>query len=534
MPRGMNSMTCLHKLTRFVLGDVKYVGCLGADDVGKLEDLKHLNNLSDYIQIEMKNGWTYDAEKVKEGGYLINKSLLNEIRIYWNDKPSHDDEEDAKALLQGLQPHPHIKALTLKDYPGVRFPSWGSQSIMHLNMNAPLPNLVCIRLYSCKRLEQLPLLSQLRHLKELQLLDLHKLEYVETSKSSGDELVFFPSLTKLEFEILPKLKGWWKISISDSKPEATSSLTLTLTSGEGEMSMTKGDRDQSYNNNKQHLKEEEESLLLLLNFPCLSKISIKNCGKLRSIPGFPKLNELHLQGSSNLLGNLHSLPMESYHNLSRLQISDDNKVERLSTMEVFQSGHLSSLQSLKIDGFRNMKSIWGREVWKHFTALQTLELWELPELELEEDEKSVNSKEEREEKEDNANNDGAALHMHMHMPWGWLAPTLCVLSLVRLPKMVRLPKGMQHLTALRFLQIAYCENLEELPAWINCFSSLQHLLIDTCLRVKSLPEEMRHLTCLTHLTLDGCSSELKERCKVPTGVDWPKIQHISFIFTWLN
>ncbi|KAL2928220.1 putative disease resistance protein RGA3 [Bienertia sinuspersici] len=379
------------------------VGCLGADDVGKLEDLKHLDSLSDYIQIEMKNGWTYDAEK--------------------NDEPSHDDEEDAEALLQGLQPHHNIKILRLYGYPGVRFPGLRIQSSMNLNMNAPLPNLVHIRLCSCEKLEQLPLLSQLLHLKELRLRDLKKLEYME-SKRSGHELVFFPSFAKHKLKNLPKLKGWWKKSTS-----------------------TLGDGDQSNKNNEKQLQGEEDLLL----------------------------------------------------------------------------GRLSSLQALEIIGFSNLKSINGR-VWEHFTALETLKLRNLPELELEEEEKSINSKEEREEKEDNGND--AAMHMHMHMPWIWVAPTLCKLELCELPKMVRLPKGTQHLTALRHLEINVCDNLEEIPAWIHCFSSLQQLEMSTCSKVKSLPKEMRHLTCLTHLTLNKCSLELKERCEEPTGVDWPKIQHI--------
>ncbi|KAL2925208.1 putative disease resistance protein RGA3 [Bienertia sinuspersici] len=525
MPRGMNRLTFLHKLTMFVLGDGRNVGCLGAHDVGKLEDLKHLNNLSDYIQIEMKNGWTYDAEKVKEGGYLINKQLLNRLEICWNDEPSHDDKEAAEALLQGLRPHHNIKILRLYNYPGVRFPSWGLQSSMNLNMNAPLPNVVHIWLDSCKRLEQLPLLSQLRHLKQLELKNLCKLEYVEMSKRSGDELVFFPSLTKLVLRNLPELKGWWKTSTSNLELKATS----TLTSGEGETSMTTGDGGQSNNNNEKRLQGKDD--MLLLNFPCLSEIKVIDCGKLRSVPEIPKVKDLELKGSSNLLGNFHSLPMESFHNLSNLHISDfnnNNEVERLSTMEMFQSGRLPSLQYLEIYGFRNLKSIWGRGVWEHFTALHFLVLSNLPELDLEEDAKSSNTKGEREEKENNGND----ATMHMHMPWRWLATTLCELTLHDLPRMVRLPKGMQHLTALRDLDIRFCVNLEELPPWIHCFSSLKHLAIDTCPRVKSLPEEMRQLTCLTHLWLWSCPSELMERCKEPTGVDCPKIQHIPFKDIW--
>ena len=55
------------------------------------------------------------------------------------------------------------------------------------------------------------------------------------------------------------------------------------------------------------------------------------------------------------------------------------------------------------------------------------------------------------------------------------------------------------------------------------------LLIHKCEDVKVIPECIAKLCNLIALTLDDCSKELLEKCRKPTGEDWPKIQHIPFI-----
>ncbi|XP_021753586.1 putative disease resistance protein RGA4 [Chenopodium quinoa] len=192
MPPGMNSMTCLNKLTMFLVGGTSSACCLRPVGAGGLSDLKYLNNLTGSMEIKVHRGLTYDAAEAKKGGHLINKQNLRGINICWTQKLCgmenprfiEDDSEgtNAEALLHGLQPHPNLKLFGLWDYPGVRFPSWGSSLI---NFETCLPNIVEIELYGCKSLEHLPLLSQLRYLKSLELVGLIKLEYVESIY--GDE-----------------------------------------------------------------------------------------------------------------------------------------------------------------------------------------------------------------------------------------------------------------------------------------------------------------------------------------------------------
>lgn len=500
MPLGLSSMTCLHKLTRFVVGEANYAGCW-------IGDLKHLNNLRGAMEIKVNRGCSCNViDQVSDGGYMINKPNLRELNIYWDpydeEDYASDDEsggDNAKALLQALQPHPNLKMLRLFYYPEVRFPSWWGSS---MKLEMCLPNLVEIQLGKCRRLKHLPLMSQLRNLKFLRIDCVRELKYMEStshnssssnrnnssssisrSNSSnsrdGDELVFFPSLELLELEDLPKLKGWWELPLSHS-----------------------------------------------YSFPRLSTMRIEKCPHMTTFPLCPKLEELVLWNVNGALGpimtrsstdvlasssswgtlrtvkinnvrSLDSLPMESMQRLSYLEIKDDHNFERLTTGNVLQNSHMCALQSPVVSLQRAM--------WEHFTALKTLKLSNLSNLELNDDD------------------------TYADMPWRCLAHNLFSLELRYLPKLVKLPRGMHHLNALHSLQISHCDHFQELPTWINCLSSLYSLQVLNCSGFEVLPEEIRHLTSLRELNLRHCSSELKDRCQKPAGVDWPKIQHIPLI-----
>ena len=113
---------------------------------------------------------------------------------------------------------------------------------------------------------------------------------------------------------------------------------------------------------------------------------------------------------------------------------------------------------------------------QHLTALESLQLIELPGLRFDETQ-------EWEEEE---------------MPWRCLAQCLHILELSRLRNVFNLPKGMHYLTALQSLKI---ENLplKDLPQWIGCLPSLHSLEIRRCEYLESLdslPEALRDITSL--------------------------------------
>uniref|UniRef100_A0A803LVM9 Uncharacterized protein n=1 Tax=Chenopodium quinoa TaxID=63459 RepID=A0A803LVM9_CHEQI len=169
-----------------------------------LEDLKAMNNLKGLLCIQFK--WSNNVVKKVDGDV---------------------DTEEARRLMEELQPHSNLKQLLVSGYCGVRMPGWTTL----------LPNLAYILLKNCKELQYLPCLGSLRHLKSLSLSSLPKLEYIEISQSvfsstPGSECAqgvsIFPSLERLHLFRLPKLKGWRDdfLHLEDNKKHAIMSLSL--------------------------------------------------------------------------------------------------------------------------------------------------------------------------------------------------------------------------------------------------------------------------------------------------------------------
>ena len=73
------------------------------------------------------------------------------MRLYWNEEDYRDKDEK---VLEGLQPHPNLKSLTIEWYGGKKFPSWVNDlSLFH--------NLIHIKLSWCDKCEEAPTLGHL-------------------------------------------------------------------------------------------------------------------------------------------------------------------------------------------------------------------------------------------------------------------------------------------------------------------------------------------------------------------------------------
>uniref|UniRef100_A0A803MV57 Disease resistance R13L4/SHOC-2-like LRR domain-containing protein n=1 Tax=Chenopodium quinoa TaxID=63459 RepID=A0A803MV57_CHEQI len=156
----------------------------------------------------------------------------------------------------------------------------------------------------------------------------------------------------------------------------------------------------------------------------------------------PKLVEFWLGDCANLL----NLPLlRQLHHLKTLNLISSNDLtlkfcnnENLKSFsiveELFRSRLSSSLCSLQVKKWRYLKSLCGGGL-EHLTALQTLHLSELYDLE---------------ELEDGN---------HSHLPWKFLT-RLRDLKLQYLPKLVNLPQGIEHLAALQSLHVEACKSFE--------------------------------------------------------------------------
>ncbi|KAK9034874.1 hypothetical protein V6N11_076929 [Hibiscus sabdariffa] len=154
MPAGLGQLSCLRKLSRFIVG--KDNGC-GIDEL---------------------------------------KDLALEVNAKEKSHHRHGNDED---ILSGLQPHSSLKKLCIMEYQGVSSPNW--------MMDLLVPNLVEISLQKCERCHQLPPLGKLQFLKALTIVRMDALKHID-SNLYGETESSFPSLEVLKIVIAPCLEEW--------------------------------------------------------------------------------------------------------------------------------------------------------------------------------------------------------------------------------------------------------------------------------------------------------------------------------------
>ncbi|XP_074319607.1 disease resistance protein RGA2-like [Silene latifolia] len=203
LPLGVSKLSYLHTLSRYTVG---FTNLSVKECFDQLEDLKTtLTKLKGSLEIDIQvpNNATYVKEDDRGGAYIQSKEHLTCIELaFKHDEDSYESVEYEEALLEELQPHSKLMGLTVKGFRGVRLPSWARGD----NLTSNLPNLVTLEIVSCEELECLLELGRMCHLKNLELVDLPKLEYVENGYSER-ELSLFPCLEYVRLQRLPKLEA---------------------------------------------------------------------------------------------------------------------------------------------------------------------------------------------------------------------------------------------------------------------------------------------------------------------------------------
>ncbi|CBI21706.3 unnamed protein product, partial [Vitis vinifera] len=173
--------------------------------IGSLSELKSLNHLRGGLCIRNLQN-VRDIELVSKGEILERKQYLQSLRLEWKRSGQDGGDEGDKSMMEGLQPHPHLKDIFIEGYGGTEFPSW----MMNDGLGSLLPCLIKIEISRCSRCKILPPFSQLPSLKSLKLQNMK--EVVELNEDSS-ATPLFPSLESLGLFNMPKLKELWRMDL---------------------------------------------------------------------------------------------------------------------------------------------------------------------------------------------------------------------------------------------------------------------------------------------------------------------------------
>ncbi|CAA3015144.1 disease resistance RGA3 [Olea europaea subsp. europaea] len=567
MPPKIGKLSHLKTLPFFRVGDKE--GC-------RIEELGFLKNLTGKLNIftlELVNG----IEEAKKAD-LVGKLKIYKLCLTW----TRDDDMNVsegnikdKSVLEGLQPHPNLKSITIDGFRGTNFPSWTMRMEVFLDGSGWLKfdKLIDVSFYNCKNCEEIPMFGHLPLLKYLTLENLTNVRSIgpsfygvsyniSTSIYGGQETrVMFPALERLSITNMPNLTEWAEAEV--------------MTVAE-----TRACREQV--------------------FPCLEELVIENCPKLNTSPShFPCLKSLIIDTIDNdfpltkILGssNLTSLEILSIRNIStltclshmkgcrkylrELNIEDCDKLSELTDdlhsfrslksltitgcrslksisnksgqegplslveLKIHDCLELSSLPSEMIESFKCMKYLRVTKCLKlvscaidlvELPCISTLQIYGCPELRsLPKGIGHLSSLRELwiggfSDSLDNnsfqATLDGIQQLKHIQK-----------LCLYGLPRWDSLPYLLQHLTSLRYL-ILKRFGIEALPEWFGGLSSLEELHLYELEKFRHMPskEAMQRLTNLKILYISDCP--WLEKCREEKGLDseWSKISHIQIKF----
>ncbi|XP_019073041.1 putative disease resistance protein RGA4 [Vitis vinifera] len=541
MPHGIGKLTLLQSLPLFVVGND--IG-LRNHKIGSLSELKGLNQLRGGLCISNLQN-VRDVELVSRGGILKEKQYLQSLRLEWNRWGQDGGDEGDQSVMEGLQPHQHLKDIFIDGYGGTEFPSW--------MMNSLLPNLIKIEIWGCSRCKILPPFSQLPSLKSL---GLHDMKEVVELKEGSLTTPLFPSLESLELSFMPKLKELWRMDLLAEEGPSFSHLSQLKISYCHNLASLELHSSPSLSQLEIHYCPNLTSLELPSSL-CLSNLYIGYCPNLASLElhSSPCLSRLEIRECHNLASlELHSSPclsrleIRECPNLASFKVAPLPYLETLSLFTVrygviWQIMSVSaSLKSLYIGSIDDMISL-QKDLLQHVSGLVTLQIRECPNLQSLELPSSPSLSElriincpnlasfnvaslPRLEKLSLRGVRAEVLRQFMFVS---ASSSLKSLRIREIDGMISLPEEpLQYVSTLETLYIVKCSGLATLLHWMGSLSSLTELIIYDCSELTSLPEEIYSLKKLQKFYF--CDyPDLEERYNKETGKDRAKIAHIPHV-----
>ncbi|KAG5230738.1 Fom-2 family protein [Salix suchowensis] len=529
VPAEVRFLTRLQTLSFFVVGPDHMV-----------EELGCLNELKGELKI-------YKLEQVRDkeeaGKAKLREKRMDRLVLEWSDEGN--SSVNYEGALEGLQPHPDLRSLTIKGYGGEKFPSW--MSTLQYN------NLTVLRLKDCSKLRQLPTLGCLPRLKILKMSGMGTVKCIgnEFYSSGGRAGVLFPALKELNLFRMDGLEEWMvaggegdqvfpcleKLRIKDCGKLKNISIcglsTLVVFEIEdcGELRNLSGEFHDLTSLQCLSIErcEKLESIPSVQHCTALVELDISSCERLFSIPGDFKALKYSLKKLTISNCKLGALPsgLQCCASLEELGIDKCgelryiNDLQELSSLRILKIRECDKLISIDWHGLRQLRSL------VELTIIECRSLSDFPE------EDCMGSLTQlRELRIGGFSGEleafpAGVLNSFQHLN---LSASLETLWICGWDELKSVPHQLQHLTALKSLTIWGFEGgefEEALPEWLANLSSLQHLSIEDCNNLKYLPSStaIQRLSKLKRLEIKSCPL-LEENCREENGCEWPKISHV--------
>ncbi|KAL0338925.1 UNVERIFIED_CONTAM: putative disease resistance protein RGA3 [Sesamum angustifolium] len=479
MPLDIGKLTCLRTLKFFNVGQEN------GRRIKELENLKHLKG-----EFEIRNLEHVNDQEEAGRACLVKKPNIHKLVLVWSESREDNPLNDGQ-VLEGLEPHPNIKSLTIKRFSGEKFPLW----IINRSVGDArrLDKLIELKLIDCERCKEIPTLGHLPRLKILELVGLKNVKsigmsfyyphggYDESTSTEGGSsqlqaVVLFGALESFRLQNMPNLVEWTEIS--------------------------------TYNATR-----------VVNAFPRLESLDISKCPNLSCAPshGFPSLKDPLTSLELCRVSDLTSLPERLF----------SNKGRRLSSLKITECPSLTDLELPGDDPAHNSTCL------QHLERLYIIDCSNLKSIQY--------SRPGQSELEDVAGlislRDLRILNCEMltDFPSRMLesCTSLGYLMLSNCPNLDSFPVDFRRMPHLYYLEISQCQNLSRIFPIVgpNCLCHLTKLTLDALAKHvsfedfcrdfqgilglrsledltlngnskwTSLPSQLQHLTALTRLSL---------------------------------